>query len=142
MYYNRIMGLDVGDKRIGIAMSDPLRITAQGIETYTRAEENADINYIAKLAKENDVEYIVCGFPKNMNGTIGPQAEKVKAFASRLTDEKDLKVILEDERLTSVLVEKVMIEADVSRQKRRKSIDKLAAVTILQNHLDGLNYKS
>ena len=130
------MGLDVGDKRIGIALSDPLRITAQGVETYLRKEDGEDAAYISSLAKKNDVEYIVCGLPKNMNGTIGPQAEKVMAFAGLVKECSGLEVVFEDERLTTMLVERTLIEADVSRQKRRRVVDKLAAVNILQGHLD------
>ena len=137
MFYKRIMGLDVGDKRIGISLSDPLRITAQGIESYNRQDtEEKDIAYIAEMAKKNDVEFIVCGLPKNMNGTIGPQAEKVMAFAERVSEASGLRIEYSDERLTTVLVERTLIEADMSRSKRRKVVDKLAAVTILQGYLD------
>lgn len=137
MFYKRIMGLDVGDKRIGISLSDPLRITAQGLETYNRQDtEEKDIAHIAELIKKNDVEFIVCGLPKNMNGTIGPQAEKVMAFADGIHEATDIKIVYSDERLTTVLVERTLIEADMSRSKRRKVVDKLAAVTILQGYLD------
>lgn len=137
MLYKRIIGLDVGDKRIGISLSDPLRITAQGIESYTRQDtEEKDIAHIAEFIKKNDVEFIVCGLPKNMNGTIGPQAEKVMAFAEKLSEATGLRIEYSDERLTTVLVERTLIEADMSRNKRRKVVDKLAAVTILQGYLD------
>jgi len=135
--YKRIIGLDVGDVRIGISLSDPLRITAQGIESYTRQDtEEKDIQHIAEIIKKNDVEFIVCGLPKNMNGTIGPQAEKVMAFAEKLSEATGLRIEYSDERLTTVLVERTLIEADMSRNKRRKVVDKLAAVTILQGYLD------
>ena len=137
MLYKRIIGLDVGDKRIGISLSDPLRITAQGIESYTRQDtEEKDIAHIAEFIKKNDVEFIVCGLPKNMNGTIGPQAEKVMAFAEKLSEATGLRIEYSDERLTTVLVERTLIEADMSRNKRRKVVDKLAAVTTLQGYLD------
>lgn len=137
MLYKRIIGLDVGDKRIGISLSDPLRITAQGIESYTRQDtEEKDIAHIAEFIKKNDVEFIVCGLPKNMNGSIGPQAEKVMAFAEKLSEATGLRIEYSDERLTTVLVERTLIEADMSRNKRRKVVDKLAAVTILQGYLD------
>lgn len=137
MLYKRILGLDVGDKRIGISLSDPLRITAQGIETYNRQDsEEKDIAHIAELIRKNDVEFIVCGLPKNMNGTIGPQAEKVMAFAEKISAETGIRIEYSDERLTTVLVERTLIEADLSRSKRRKVVDKLAAVTILQGYLD------
>lgn len=132
------MGLDVGDKRIGIALSDPLRITAQGLETYTRRTEAEDISHIADIFRNHDVEYIVCGLPKNMNGTIGPQAEKVQAFAAQIEAELGVRVVFSDERLTTVFAERALLEADMSRQKRRKVIDKLAAVTILQSYLDSI----
>lgn len=136
--YKRILALDVGDKRIGVAVSDPLRITAQGVETYNRREEKEDVAYLAALAKEKDAEYILCGLPRNMNGTIGPQAEKVQAFAALLEEASGIPIRFWDERLTTVSMERMLIEADVSRQKRRKVIDKLAAVAILQSYLDTL----
>ena len=137
MLYKRIMGLDVGDKRIGISLSDPLRITAQGLETFNRLDtEEKDIAHIVELIKKNDVEFIVCGLPKNMNGTIGPQAEKVMAFADKIKESCGIRIEYSDERLTTVLVERTLIEADMSRSKRRKVVDKLAAVTILQGYLD------
>ena len=138
MYYKKIMGLDVGDKRIGIAMSDLLRFTAQGNETYNRADDEKDMAYIANMFKENDAEYIVCGLPKNMNGTVGPQAEKVMAFADAISEKFGIRIVYVDERLTTVQAERMLIEADVSRGKRRKVIDKLAAVNILQSHLDSI----
>ncbi len=131
------MGLDVGDKRIGISLSDPLRITAQGLETFERkATEAEDIAYIGELIKKHDVEYIVCGLPKNMNGTVGPQAEKVQALMDAVKAALGIRVEYIDERLTTMLVERTLIEADVSRSKRRKVVDKLASVTILQGYLD------
>ena len=137
MLYRRIMGLDVGDKRIGISLSDPLRITAQGLETFNRLDtEEKDVAHIVDLLKKNDVEFIVCGLPKNMNGTIGPQAEKVMAFADKIKEASGIRIEYSDERLTTVLVERTLIEADMSRSKRRKVVDKLAAVTILQGYLD------
>jgi len=137
LLYKRIMGLDVGDKRIGISLSDPLRITAQGLETFNRLDsEEKDVAHIVELIKKNDVEFIVCGLPKNMNGTIGPQAEKVMAFADRIKESCGIRIEYSDERLTTVLVERTLIEADMSRSKRRKVVDKLAAVTILQGYLD------
>ncbi len=136
MEYTRILGLDVGDKRIGVAVSDPLGITANGIETYLRKSEEEDIAYFVRMIKERSVSLIVCGLPKNMNGTIGPQAEKVMAFASGLEEASGVKVDYSDERLTTVLVERTLIEAGMSREKRRKVVDKLAAVTILQGYLD------
>ena len=141
MDYKRVMGLDVGDKRIGIALSDLLMITAQGLETYYRREEQTDIAYIAGLYRKNGCSAIICGLPLNMDGSAGFQAEKVREFASKLGEACGTEIIFSDERLTTVLSEKVLIEADMSRQKRRKVIDKLAAVTILQGYLDSLGNK-
>ena len=138
MLYKKIMGLDVGDKRIGIAFSDALRITAQGYETYTRQSESEDVAHIKELFLQQNAESIVCGLPKNMNGTIGPQAEKVRAFAALVEEATGTEIIFSDERLTTVFAERALLEADVSRKKRRKVIDKLAAVTILQGYLDSL----
>ena len=136
MLYPKIMGLDVGEKRIGIALSDPLRITAQGLESYQVQGEQEDIAYIRALCEKHGVEQIVCGRPKNMNGTIGPQAEKISAFAEKLKEATGREIIMEDERLTTVFAQRTLIEADVSRAKRRKVVDKLAAVAILQGYLD------
>lgn len=136
MLYPKIMGLDVGEKRIGIALSDPLRITAQGLESYQVRGEQEDIAYIGALCEKHGVEQIVCGLPKNMNGTIGPQAEKISAFAEKLKEATGREIIMEDERLTTVFAQRTLIEADVSRAKRRKVVDKLAAVAILQGYLD------
>lgn len=130
----RIMGVDIGDKRIGIAASDLLGMTAQGIETYTRTGEG-DARYIADKAKELGADTIVAGLPLNMNGTEGPAVEKVRAFMGALGD-MGFRVVFQDERLTTVSAERTLLEADMSRQKRRKVIDKLAAVYILQAYLD------
>ena len=138
IYTKKIMGLDVGDKRIGIAFSDALRITAQGYETYSRQSESKDVAHIKELFLQQNAESIVCGLPKNMNGTIGPQAEKVRAFAALVEEATGTEIIFSDERLTTVFAERALLEADVSRKKRRKVIDKLAAVTILQGYLDSL----
>lgn len=138
IYTKKIMGLDVGDKRIGIAFSDALRITAQGYETYTRQSESEDVAHIKELFLQQNAESIVCGLPKNMNGTIGPQAEKVRAFAALVEEATGTEIIFSDERLTTVFAERALLEAEVSRKKRRKVIDKLAAVTILQGYLDSL----
>ncbi|MGI6174857.1 MAG: Holliday junction resolvase RuvX [Christensenellales bacterium] len=132
----RIMGIDYGEKRIGIACSDALRITAQGIETYARKTEQEDIEYLLQLAGTMDVEKIVFGMPRNMNGTYGPAAEKVKEFAGRLSQKTDVPVVYWDERLSTVSAHKTMLEANVSRKKRKLAVDKLAAVMFLQNYLD------
>ena len=140
MIYKKIMGLDTGDKRIGISLSDPLRITAQGLETYLRKDEDSDVKYIARVFRDNRCEFIVSGLPKNMNGTIGPQAEKVMKLCDMLKKEIGCEIEYSDERLTTMLVERTLIEADMSRQKRRKVVDKLAAVNILQGYLDSHHF--
>ena len=137
IYQKRIMALDMGDRRIGIAVSDPMRITAQGLESYTRkGDEEADLQHICDVIKENSVELIVCGLPKNMNGTLGPMAEKVQLFAAKLQEKSGLPLAFEDERLTTVFAEKLLIEADMRRKDRRKVVDKMAAVAILQGFID------
>lgn len=131
----RIMALDVGDKKIGVALSDPLKITSQGLETYIRKNNDEDYKYFAELIKNNSVEILVAGLPKNMNGTEGPQAEKVKEFINKLKQYTDVRVDFADERLTTMEAEKMLISGDVSRKNRKKVIDKVAANLILQNYL-------
>ncbi|HJV44256.1 MAG TPA: Holliday junction resolvase RuvX [Bacillota bacterium] len=135
----RIMGLDLGDKTIGVAVSDELGWTAQGIETIRRVDDTTDFERLSKLIKEYNVEEIVVGLPKNMNGTIGPRGEISQAFAQKLRESFGLKVTLWDERLTTMAAEKMLVAADVSRKKRKKVIDKMAAVMILQGYIDSLN---
>ncbi|MEG2189432.1 MAG: Holliday junction resolvase RuvX [Christensenella sp.] len=134
----RILGLDVGDVRIGAAMSDLLMITAQGIETYTRKDIDADMLHFCELMDAQNVDTIVCGLPKNMNGTIGEQAEKVQAFAEMLKEASGRKLIYWDERLTTKSAHRTLIEADMSRKKRKAVVDKVAAVYILQGYMDSL----
>ena len=140
--YKRILAFDVGDRRIGIAISDLLGITAQPVETYTRTDdEDKDIRYLLSVAERYGAAKLVFGMPRNMNGTYGPQAEKVRAFADRLLENWNGAVDFCDERLTTVTAERVLLEADVSRKKRKKVVDKIAAVVILQSYLDsrGMN---
>ncbi len=137
----RILGLDYGSRTCGVAVSDPLGITAQGLETIVRKEENKlrrTLARIEELVREYGAEKIVLGFPLNMNDTIGPRAEKTLAFKEMLERRTGLPVILQDERLTTVEVEEVLIEAGVRREHRKQYVDKLAAVLILQGYLDGL----
>ncbi|MBC2577558.1 Holliday junction resolvase RuvX [Peptostreptococcus russellii] len=136
MLSGRIMGLDVGDRTIGVAVSDLMGITAQGVTTIRRESKKKDIEELKKLIKEHNVKYIVSGLPKNMNGTIGPQSEKVIKFCDILKEETGMEIDYWDERLTTVSAEKMLIDGDVSRKNRKKVIDKLAAVLILQNYLD------
>lgn len=132
----RIAALDVGEKRVGIAISDAFGWTAQGLETYHRTEESKDCGYIAALLREKGAERIVVGLPRNMNGSLGPQAEYVRAFVRALSAHTDVPVEYWDERLSTAAARRTLIEADVSRKKRRQVIDKMAAVHILQGYLD------
>ncbi|KKB36376.1 Holliday junction resolvase RuvX [Bacillus thermotolerans] len=134
----RVMGLDVGSKTIGIAISDELGWTAQGIETIRIDEENNNfgLDRIESLCGQYEVGKFVVGLPKNMNNTIGPRGEASQAFAEKLEKRFSLPVVLWDERLTTMAAERVLLEADVSRKKRKKVIDKMAAVMILQGFLD------
>lgn len=134
----RIMALDVGSKRIGVALSDPLKITAQGLQTFQRTTLEEDIKGLWKLIDEHEVSQLVVGLPKNMDGSIGFKAEEVQQFIADLTAERSMDVVWIDERLTTVSAERVLLEADVSRAKRKKVIDKMAAVVILQSYLDRL----
>ena len=131
----RIMALDVGDKKIGVALSDALKITSQSLETYQRNGTVKDYEYFAELIKKHEVETLVLGLPKNMNGTEGPQAEKVREFARQLGAYTEVKMAYMDERLTTMEAEKMLIAGDVSRKNRKKVVDKVAANLILQNYL-------
>jgi putative Holliday junction resolvase len=132
----RIMGLDIGDKTIGVAVSDPMLITAQGLKTIKRENIKKDLEEIVNLIREYNVKKVVIGLPKNMNNTIGPQGEKVLSFVNKLKDKIDIEVYLQDERLTTVAAEKTLIEGNMSRRKRKKVIDMIAATYILQTYLD------
>ncbi|MDD2573658.1 MAG: Holliday junction resolvase RuvX [Bacillota bacterium] len=134
----RILGLDPGDRAIGVAVSDSFGWTAQALETIIRKDIKADIERIMELIREWEVEKIVMGFPKNMNSTIGPQGEKAVEFAKKLEEATGLEVVLWDERLSTVAAEKLLIEGEVRRNKRKKVIDKVAASIILQGYLDSL----
>lgn len=134
----RIMALDVGSKRIGVALSDPLKITAQGLETFQRTTLEKDIAGLWQLIDDHEVSQLVVGLPKNMNGSLGFKADEVQQFIADLTAERPIEVIWVDERLTTVSAERALLEADVSRAKRKKVVDKMAAVIILQSYLDRL----
>ena len=137
----RIVALDVGDRRIGIAVSNPLGITAQPIETYTRVGYGPDTRRIAQLAQQYDTNRILCGLPLNMDGTQGFQTQKVREFAAKL-EEAGLTVEFYDERMTTVLAEDALLEADMRRENRKKKVDMVAAVMILQSYLDAQAAKS
>ena len=132
----RIMALDVGTKRIGVAMSDELFLTAQGADTIYRVSLQADLAKIKKVAEDNGVCEIVLGLPINMNGTQGPKAREILEFMDNLVKVVAIPVTTWDERLTTVQAENVLLEANVSRAKRKKSIDRIAAQFILQSYLD------
>ncbi|MEK4564428.1 Holliday junction resolvase RuvX [Alkalicoccobacillus gibsonii] len=132
------LGLDVGTKTIGVALSDAFGWTAQGVETLQRTEGQAEQDYeaIAKLVKENEVSTVVIGLPKNMDGSIGGNGEYCQAFANDLSSYIDANIVMWDERLTTMAAKRVLVDADVSRKKRKKVIDKMAATLILQGYLD------
>lgn len=134
--YFRVMALDYGDVRIGIAMSDVTRFLASGYENYTRISLEKDCQHIADIIRDNNVRVVVLGLPLNMDGTEGVRVEKTKAFAEELKKFTDAKIDFLDERLTSVSAEKILISADVSRKKRKQVLDKLSATIILQDYLD------
>lgn len=134
----RILGLDLGSKTLGMAISDYLGIIANPIGTFhfTENDLEAALRETARVVKEYDVKEIVLGLPKHMNGDIGVQANYCLEFKKMIEDQLSLKVNLVDERLTSIMAERVMITADMSRKKRKQNVDKLAATIILQSYLD------
>ena len=136
----RIMSLNVGSRTIGIACSDALLMTAQGIETIRRTSLEKDFNRLQELIAEYEVHELVVGMPKNMNGTKGERAEKTEEFVEKMKEVIDLPVTYWDERLSTVMAERQLIAADVSRKKRKSVIDKMAAVVILQGYLDRLQF--
>lgn len=137
----RIMGLDFGSKTVGVAVSDELMLTAQGLEIIRRRSENKlrrTCARIEELIEEYDVQKIVLGFPKNMNNSEGERAEKTKDFREMISRRTGLEVVLWDERLTTVAANQAMMEAGIRRERRKEYVDKIAAVFILQGYLDYL----
>jgi len=133
----RYLGLDIGDRTIGIAASDLLGLTAQGVETIRRTDMEADIRRLGELMEQYETRSLVSGYPKNMNGTEGERCEFVKEFMAEVQKAyPEVEVFFWDERLSTVAATRSLLEADVSRRKRRKVIDKMAAVFILQGFLD------
>ena len=136
------IALDVGDKTIGVAVSDPLLITAQGITTIERIGIRKDAGKVMDLIREHDCDTVVIGLPKKLDGTDSIQTEKVYEFKTMLENKmrssgmSEIKIVYQDERFTTVMAEKVLIQGDVSRRKRKQVIDKQAAVLILQSYLD------
>ena len=141
------MALDVGDKTIGVAVSDALLITAQGITTIERVGIKKDTTKVMEMIKEHMCDTVVIGLPKKLDGTDSIQTEKVYEFKERLENKlrssgmADIKLVYQDERLTTVMAEKVLIDADLSRKKRKQVIDKQAAVLIMQSYLDSLAFQ-
>ncbi len=132
----KILGLDIGTKRIGVAVSDKTQLIASVLTTIHRQEKQQDINQIVNLIKENDAEEVVVGLPLNMDGTIGPSAQEVLDLVEELKGATDKKISTWDERLSTLATEKMLIEADISRKKRKEAIDMLSAQNILQGYLD------
>ncbi|MCI8336827.1 MAG: Holliday junction resolvase RuvX [Peptococcaceae bacterium] len=132
----RIMGLDIGERTIGVAVSDPMGWTAQGVTTIRRKSLAYDLSELKKIIQEYEVEQIVVGWPLNMNGTAGPSAERVELLSAEIIKETGLGIIKWDERLSTVAATRTLLEGDVSRAKRKEVIDKMAAVFILQGYLD------
>ncbi len=133
----RILAFDVGEKRIGVAVSDPLGITAQGIETHHRTDDlKKDVAHLLAIANGYKPVKLVFGMPRNMDGSYGMQAETTKTFAEAVLEQWDGEHTFQDERLTTASARRVLLEADMRRDKRKKVIDKLAAVLILQSYLD------
>lgn len=141
----RVMGLDFGSKTVGIAVSDPLLVTAQGIETVWRKSPSKLRQTLARiegLAQEYGVGRFVLGYPKNMNNTEGGRCEKTREFQEMLERRTGLEVILWDERLTTAEADQIMMESGVRRENRKEYVDKIAAVLILQGYLDSLRHSS
>jgi putative Holliday junction resolvase len=137
----RILGLDVGSKRIGIAISDELGWTAQGMKTLHRSNGESDLGKIRDIAREYGVEKIVVGLPTNMNGSLGPQAKMALGFVQEVREILDLPIITWDERLSTAEATKMLIMANLSRKKRKGKVDMTAAILILQSYLDSLARK-
>ncbi len=134
----RILGLDVGERRIGIALSDPEKVLAIPFTVIERKGEQADFEAILKIAKEQEVEQIIIGIPRSLNGHLGWQAEKIAAFSAKLSQKTKIPIDTWDERLSTIAAEKALIEAGLKRDERKRHRDALAAALILQSYLDYL----
>lgn len=132
----RYIGLDLGTKTIGVAISDPFLMFANGLVTIKRKNVRSDIEQIKKIIEENEITKVIIGMPYNMDGSKGPSAQRVMSFVDLLRKEIDNEIIYEDERLTTVSAERVLIESNVGRNRRKDHIDKIAAALILQSYLD------
>lgn len=136
----RIIGLDFGERTIGVAVSDAMLLTAQGVKTIRRSPK--ELEELKTMLQDYEVDRIVLGYPKNMNGTLGPRAQATEEFAQILKEEFGLPVTLWDERLSTMGAQRSLLEADMSRAKRKQVIDKMAAVFILQGYLDYIRLKN
>lgn len=136
MNYKKYIAFDIGDKRIGIAVSDPFCEMALPLETYHRKKFASDIEYLAKIAKDRYADVIVCGLPLKTDGTESEQTKKTKSFVEELKKHTNIPIEFEDERYTTIEAERILIEADVSRKDRKGVIDKVAASYILESYMD------
>lgn len=136
----KYLGLDLGTKTVGIAISDALRITAQGLEVFKFQENHyvRAIERVLELIKEHNITKVILGYPKNMDGSIGDSGKRSENFLKRLEEKTDIDIILWDERLSTAEVQKILISADVKRKNRKNVVDKLAAQVILQSYLDSI----
>ncbi|PTM59630.1 Holliday junction resolvase RuvX [Desmospora activa] len=134
--FERVIGLDIGGKRIGVAVSDPMGWTAQGVEMIQRTDDSRWLERLQQLIEEYEARTIVVGFPRNMDGTIGERGRACQSLAAELEERFSLPVQLWDERLSTAAVERTLIDADMSRRKRKKVVDQMAASWILQGYLD------
>jgi putative Holliday junction resolvase len=134
----RVLALDAGDKRVGVAISDPSQIIARSLKVIQRGSQQEDFDAIAQLVEKYGVERVVVGYPRSLDGTVGEQAEKVGRYAAGLAEVLDVPVILWDERFSTVSAERLMREAGLRGKKRRERVDAVAAAVILQDYLDSL----
>ena len=132
----RVLSLDVGDKRIGVAISDPSQVLARSLKVIQRSSRQDDFAAVAQLVKEYEVERVVVGYPRSLDGTVGGQAEKVERYAEGLAEALDVPVLLWDERFSTVSAERLMREAGLRGKKQRERVDAVAAAVILQDYLD------
>jgi len=138
----RIIGLDVGMKTIGVAVSDPLCLTAQGVKTVRRKSLEADLNAIESLVREYGADEIMIGLPLNMNGSVGPSVKMAKSFGREVEKRLPIRITYRDERYSTMAANRILLEGDISRKKRKAVIDKIAAAYVLQGYLDFLRNKS
>lgn len=131
-----VIAFDIGDKRIGVAATDPLGMMALPVETYFRKNTADDVKYLAALAKSKGAELIVCGMPVNFDGSESVQTVKTRKFIELLKEQTDIPIVLEDERFTTMEARRILIDADVRRDKRKQVIDKIAATYILEGYLN------